>query len=312
MSIHRSRTQGSIAALGLVAILALAPAVQATVPGPNGRIAFRADTGSGDQIYTIAADGSDQVQLTHLDGDNLEQPHWSPDGRLIVFELDTPTTCANVAYMNADGSGMVVLPLASGDICEGVPSFSPDGSRIFYEAYSGGHRDAIWSMRVDGTDRRRVTGCEGRGVTAPEVSPDGTMVAFTCFSRHGQALFVSHVDGSHLRQLTSYSLNVGTKEDWSPDSARIMFIAVDDATGIVNTATIRPDGTGLFWVTNYGADGPAAYGNTYSPDGRWIVLRLEQGGEYALYAIHPDGTGLRAITPYSTFRPRGMAWGPQP
>ncbi len=49
-----------------------------------------------------------------------------------------------------------------------------------------------------------------------------------------------------------------------------------------------------------------------APDGRWIVLRLEQGGEYALYAIHPDGIGLKAITPYSTFRPRGMAWGTQP
>jgi Tol biopolymer transport system component len=75
-----------------------------------------------------------------------------PDSRLIVFELDTPSTCANVAYMNADGSHMVVLPLANGDICEAMPSFSPDGQRIFYEAFNG-HRDAIWSMTLAGADR---------------------------------------------------------------------------------------------------------------------------------------------------------------
>lgn len=126
--------------------------------------------------------------------------------------------------MDAEGGNMVVLPLANGDICEAVPSFSPDGQRIYYEAFDG-HRDAIWSMRLDGSDRHRVTACRGRGVTDPEVSPDGEMLAFTCFSRTGSALFDSNIDGSHLRQLTPFSFDVGTKEDWSPDSGRIMFIS---------------------------------------------------------------------------------------
>jgi Tol biopolymer transport system component len=294
------------AALTTLGLAGLGGPALATVPGPNGLIAFRADTGSGDQIYTINPDGTGQRQLTFLNGDNLEQPHWSPGSRLIVFELDTPSTCANVAYMNADGSDMVVLPLANGDICEATPSFSPDGQRIFYEAFNG-HRDAIWSMTLAGTGRHWITSCEGRGVTDPEVSPSGTMLAFTCFSRTGSALFVSRADGSHLRQLTPFSDQVGSKEDWSPDSGRIMFIA--QAGGAVNTATIRPDGTGLFWVTHYPAGGPLAFGNSYSPDGRWIVLRLENDGLYALCKIHPDGSGLQQITPFSTFRPRGMAWG---
>jgi Tol biopolymer transport system component len=295
-----------LAALGLLITLLLVSAAPATVPGPNGLIAFRANVGNGDQIYTIAPDGSGQMQLTHLDGDAL-QPHWSPDGRLIVFELDAPDTCANVAYMHTDGSHLVVLPLANGDECEGTPSFSPDGQRIYYEGYNGHRRDTIWSMALDGTHRHPVTPCERRGVTAPEVSPDGTLIAFTCFTDDGQALFVSRIDGSHLRQLTPFSLHVGTKEDWSPDSSHIMFIS--DSGDTVNTATIRPDGTDLRWVTNYGTDGPKAYGNSYSPDGQWIVLRLEENDLYALYKIHPDGSGLQQITAFSTFRPRGMAWG---
>jgi Tol biopolymer transport system component len=67
-------------------IALLAPSANATVPGPNGLIAFRANTGSGDQIYTIDPGTLVQTQLTHVDGDAL-QPHWSPDSSLITFEF---------------------------------------------------------------------------------------------------------------------------------------------------------------------------------------------------------------------------------
>jgi Tol biopolymer transport system component len=215
----------------------------------------------------------------------------------------------NVAYMNRNGGGLKILPLANGDQCEATPTFSADGHRIFYEGFDGVSRDAIFSMRLNGTDRKLVTDCQGQGVTDPEVSPDGTMLSFTCSSPDGSgALFDSGIDGSDLRQLTPFSFQVGMKSDWSPDSQRIMFIT--QMNDVTNTATIRRDGTDLQWVTNYpGGGSTSAYGNSYSPDGQWILLRLEQNGLYGLYKIHPDGTDLMQITALSSFRPRGMAWG---
>jgi Tol biopolymer transport system component len=135
------------------------------------------------------------------------------------------------------------------------------------------------------------------------------MLSFTCYSPDGSgALFDSRIDGSDLRQLTPFSFQVGMKSDWSPNSERIMFIT--EMNNVVNTATIRRDGTDLVWVTNcLGGGSTSAYGNSYSPDGQWILLRLEQNGLYGLYKIRPDGTGLTQITPLSSFRPRGMAWG---
>ncbi len=67
--------------------------------------------------------------------------------------------------------------------------------------------------------------------------------------------------------------------------------------------------TDLEAVTNYPPGGTRAFGNSYSPDGQWILLRIEQNGLFALEKIHPDGTDLTDITPFSTFRPRNMAWG---
>ncbi|HET9470322.1 MAG TPA: hypothetical protein VFO24_04410, partial [Usitatibacter sp.] len=100
-------------------------------------------------------------------------------------------------------------------------------------------------------------------------------------------------------------------EDWSPDSRGIAFISVHDEgtpDAQVNTATIAADGSDLQWVTSYPAGGLRAYGNSYSPDGRWIVLRMEDGDQNALFKIKPDGTDLTQITAYSSFRPRGMTW----
>jgi Tol biopolymer transport system component len=108
-------------------------------------------------------------------------------------------------------------------------------------------------------------------------------------------------------QLTPFDWNVGVKNDWFPDSSRIMFIT--DVDGAVNTLTIKPNGTDLTHVTDYPPGGTRAYGNTYSPNGRWILMRLEVGDEYALYTVHPDGRHLRELTAFTSLRPRGMAWG---
>src|SRR4029450_8406937 len=95
-------------ACGLLLALALATAGSATVPGPNGLIAFRANTDSGSQLFTIAPDGTDQRQLTNLPGDAF-LPHWSPESNRLVFEFDPANPVnndfCNVATMNRNGGG---------------------------------------------------------------------------------------------------------------------------------------------------------------------------------------------------------------
>jgi Tol biopolymer transport system component len=304
----------------VLAVLVLSSGGGATVPGPNGLIVFRQGEPDG-QIYTIGPDGSGQQQLTHLPGDTF-LPHWSPQSNRIVFEFDPDNPVNNVfcqiAMMNRNGGGLAIFPVANGDACEASPSFSPDGHRIYYEGFDGVSRDAIFSMDLNGNNRRLITDCQGTGLTDPEVSPDGTMLSFTCYSPEGDsALFDANIDGTGLRQLTPFSAEVGNKSDWSPDSKRIMFISTPGEgtpEAQVNTFTIARDGNDLRAVTDYPPGGLRAFGNSYSPDGKWILLRIEQdvasgGFVSALFKIRPDGRDLTQITPFSTFRPRNMAWG---
>jgi Tol biopolymer transport system component len=305
---RRTALVPALTAVAGVVALALAGAAHATYPGHNGRIAFFSATDRGAQIFTVRPNGRDLRQITHVSGDAIG-PDWSPDGRRIAFDIETPDS-AQLAIVNADGSGLVTLPKAPGNIVEVDPSFMPDGRRLVFNTFNG-ENEAIWSMKLDGTDRRLIK----TGPTAdPNVSPDGRRLAFMGFNGEpfGQALFTGHIDGSNPLQLTPFSFNVGFKLDWAPDGRQLAFIHNADfayPSDSANIVTIQSDGTGLRFVTNYHGGQVNAFVGTYSPDGRWIVFRLEDHGQFGLYKMHPDGTHLRPILGPSDFAPRFIDWG---
>jgi hypothetical protein len=66
-------------------------------------------------------------------------------------------------------------------------------------------------------------------------------------------------------------------------------------------------------VTHFRGGERGAFAGSYSPDGRWIVMRVENRAlqRFALVKIHPDGGGRRLIAsmPFSPFL---IDWGPRP
>jgi len=311
---HPPRRTALLAALtGTLATLALAPSALATFPARNGPIVFGADTGSGSQLYTVRPNGHELRQIAHVDGDAVF-PDWSPDGRRIVFALETEDG-SSIELLNADGSHMTDLTPRS-SCCASQPSFTPDGMRIVFERFIPETEDiAIWSMRVDGSDQRRVLG-PPNGATDPNVSPNGRKLSYVGYNglEFGQALFTADIDGSNVMQLTPYSFDVAVKQDWAPDGRHLVFTDNADFPhpgASANIATIRPEGTGLRYLTHYQGGDVSAFVGGYSPNGRSIVFRLEDHGSYGLYKMRPDGSHLMPILGLSSFRPRYIDWGPR-
>ena len=55
---------------------------------PDGRrIVFTSDRSGSDNIWTIAADGSDARQVTKLEAKRTESPEWTPDGEYIIASI---------------------------------------------------------------------------------------------------------------------------------------------------------------------------------------------------------------------------------
>jgi Tol biopolymer transport system component len=154
-------------------------------------------------------------------------------------------------------------------------------------------------MRLDGSGLRRVTNAFPDFQTDPNVSPDGRHLSFVRLENgveFQQALTVCNVDGSHQRDLVPPSFDVGIKQAWSPDSKRLVFTRAADRHA--NLATIAADGTRLRMLTNFPGDSRfTALAGSYSPDGHWIVFRIEdkQTGKSALYRVRPDGTHRHLI-----------------
>ncbi len=112
----------------------------------------------GNRIVTVNIHGGHRVQLTDP-ALNAQLPNWSPDSTRILFTIFPPGTAgqANIAIINADGSGLRQLTFNTGERGSAYASFSPDGTKIiFYRVFAGFNRD-LFTMNPDGSNVQRLT-----------------------------------------------------------------------------------------------------------------------------------------------------------
>jgi Tol biopolymer transport system component len=135
-------------------------------------------------LYSMRPDGTDRVMLSTGSVVDPVDPSWSPDGSSITFSGRVGEDWF-VYTMALDGSEPVRLAADLPSPRPTQPAWSPDGATI---AFVTGHDPenglpfALWSMRPDGSDRRRLYdsccmfGGAGYGVQGPVWSPDGTQI----------------------------------------------------------------------------------------------------------------------------------------
>ncbi|TAK17950.1 MAG: hypothetical protein EPO35_02115 [Acidobacteria bacterium] len=163
--------------------------------------------------------------------------------------------------------------------------FSFDGKRLSFQSTFGHGCDQIYSMNIDGTDKRLVSTGDGR-TTCSHYSADNKSIFYA--STHlagkecpappdqslgyvwgifdGYDIFKANADGTNPVQLTKtpgYDAEATVGKD-----GRVVFTSVRD--GDMEIYSMNPDGSDVRRLTN--APGPDG-GPFFSPDGTKIVWR---------------------------------------
>ena len=125
-------------------------------------------------------------QLAPYAGD-LQAPHISPNGKLIVFDR---YNSASVRPAGGDAlfvtgvNGGAARQLTPWRLSAGSPDWSPDGKQVLFKRSIAGAGELtpgtnLYTIGVDGTGLRRITNVgTGHYVLAGSFSPDGTSIVF--------------------------------------------------------------------------------------------------------------------------------------
>ena len=145
-------------------------------------------------MCTVDTEGGEPRFLLASAGWGLFYPTFSPDGAQIAYFDGGGDVDNTLRVMNADGSGVrVVIDQEFGHVND--LAWSPDGSRLAFQAADGGpvRIEHVWIVGVDGSGLTEVSQ-EG---TASRWSPTGRQLAF----ESAGGIWVINADGSGLRQV---------------------------------------------------------------------------------------------------------------
>lgn len=107
---------------------------------PDGRrLVFISNSDGFDNVYTMASDGSDVLQLTSTEQD-CGDPRWSPDGRWILY---TQFRYGDVDVFAVPATGGEPVGIACGEV-NVAPRWSPDGRRVLFHRSGPSHPGDLW------------------------------------------------------------------------------------------------------------------------------------------------------------------------
>ena len=183
---------------------------------PDGRrIAFSSDRGGSYDIWVMDLDGSRQVRLTSMRGDE-RLPRWSHDGRRIAF-LSILREKTDIWTIRIDG--LELTNLTDDEAVERNFEWSPVEDVLAYDS-SWGENSGIWLSRFP---LKRAIRVVNDGM-CPSWTPDGQEILYSS-TRDGFAkIFSLNLGSGVISQLTDGNGN-DVKPRMSPKGDRIALVS---------------------------------------------------------------------------------------
>ena len=170
--------------------------------------------------------------------------------------------------------------------------------QIAYECYVDGNWE-IFVMNADGTNPKNLTQTPKEQEHYPQMSPDGTQIAFTADVGEGRdtvrSLWVMDIDGKHRKKL----VDSAREQFWSPDGKMIGFLPQEYPK--FNVIDYYTKGMKFYHLDSgkieehpNSANLHHLYNPGFSPNGKWIVATVHAGMGYdhAILLIEAQGNRI--------------------
>jgi Tol biopolymer transport system component len=159
---------------------------------PDGtRVVFVRQMGDRTELATVALDGSDLVAVTaSVRGTQWSNPRWNPAGDAVAAARMRPDGQVDLAVVDPDEG---TIRLLTGDRARDLePAWTPDGAHVVFRSDRDGVSN-LYAVPAAGGPPVRVSSVVG-GAFTPDVSPDGTQVAFADYRSRGHDVHVMALD----------------------------------------------------------------------------------------------------------------------
>ncbi len=193
--------------------------------------------------------------------------------------------------------------------------------KIAWECYMNGNWE-IFVMNADGSNKMNLTNTPTRNEHYPQISPDGTKIAYSVDSGEGRdavrSLWVMDIHGKHARKIADHA----REPFWSPDSKTIGYLPQEyprfDVMDFYTKGMVFYDlKTGKTTPHPNSARLSHLYNPGFSPNGKWIVATVHAGMGFGHTILLIEAHGDRIIDlKIPGCRPRlspdnkHIAWGP--
>jgi serine/threonine protein kinase len=262
------------------------------------RLVLAYKEGPGERFRLGMADiGRDTLRPLTAGVTGETDPAVSPRGDAVVFT--SGQTDYDIVEVPVDGSSRIKDLLATSRF-EYSPAWVPGSNQFVYVTERAGHIEIRLRSTVDRWDRAIVSNQDfpGDGIQtlhAPEVSPDGTRVAYERRTAKSDAIWVSPLGGGGPVEVARAESVLGPT--WSPDCNWLAFIRSDH--GQRQLAKARVAGGDPPEVLVDGASGATL--PAWSPTGKQIAFR----GSNGLHVVGADGKQDRLLAPV---QPAAIVW----